>query len=77
MNPTRILIVDDEATLRTTMAELLAANDREIVTAASGEEALAYIEDQPFDLIIVDLIRSLKMIFHTLIILFRTNVPAV
>ena len=56
MNPTRILIVDDEATLRMTMAELLAANDREIVTAASGEEALAYIEDKPFDLVIVDLI---------------------
>ena len=56
MNLTRILIVDDEATLRMTMAELLAANDREIITAASGEEALAYIEDRPFDLLIVDLI---------------------
>jgi len=29
------------------------------------------------EVIIVDLIRSLKMIFHTLIILFCTNVPAV
>jgi DNA-binding response OmpR family regulator len=56
MNLTRILIVDDEATLRLTMAELLASNDREIVVAASGEEALAYIEDKPFDLLIVDLI---------------------
>ncbi len=56
MNPIRILIVDDEATLRTTMADLLAADDREIVTAASGEEALAYLEDGNFDLLIVDLI---------------------
>ena len=56
MNLTRILIVDDEATLRMTMAELLASSEREIVTAASGEEALAYIEDRPFDLVIVDLI---------------------
>lgn len=55
MNVTRILIVDDEATLRTTTAALLAADDREIVTAASGEEALAHLEDGPFDLIIVDL----------------------
>lgn len=56
MNRTRILIVDDEATLRMTMADLLEGEGREIVTAASGEEALAYLEDGPFDLLIVDLI---------------------
>jgi DNA-binding response OmpR family regulator len=56
MNSTRILIVDDEATLRTTMVDLLEAEDREIVAAASGEEALAYLEDGTFDLLIVDLI---------------------
>lgn len=56
MASTRILIVDDENTLRTTMADLLATQDREIVTAASGEEALAYLEGGPFDLLIVDLI---------------------
>lgn len=55
MNLTRILIVDDEAPLRTTMSALLAADDREIITAANGEEALAYLEDGRFDLIIVDL----------------------
>jgi len=56
MTPTRILIVDDESTLRTTMAELLTGEQREIVAAASGEEALAYLEDAPFDLVVVDLI---------------------
>ena len=56
MNKTRILIVDDEDTLRMTMGDILSAEDREIVTAASGEEALAYLEGDPFDLIIVDLI---------------------
>jgi len=56
MNPTRILIVDDEATLRMTMSDLLARTGREIVTAASGEEALAYLEGSTFDLLIVDLI---------------------
>lgn len=56
MAKTRILIVDDENTLRATMEDLLASDDREIVTAASGEEALAHLEDRPFDLIIVDLI---------------------
>jgi DNA-binding response OmpR family regulator len=56
MNPIRILIVDDEATLRMTMEDLLATDRREIVTAASGEEALAYLEDGNFDLLIVDLI---------------------
>jgi DNA-binding response OmpR family regulator len=56
MNPIRILIVDDETTLRTTMADLLAAEGREIAAASSGEEALAYLEGSQFDLIIVDLI---------------------
>jgi DNA-binding response OmpR family regulator len=56
MAKTRILIVDDENTLRQTMEDLLAAGDREIIAAASGEEALAYLEDRPFDLIVVDLI---------------------
>jgi DNA-binding response OmpR family regulator len=56
MNLTRILVVDDETALRTTMADLLASSEREIVTAASGEEALAYLEDGVFDLLIVDLI---------------------
>jgi DNA-binding response OmpR family regulator len=56
MNATRILVVDDEATLRATMADLLAKDGREIVTAASGEEALAYLEAGSFDLLIVDLI---------------------
>jgi len=56
MARTRILIVDDEATLRMTMADLLAGEDREIVTAASGEEALAYLEDSVFDLLVIDLI---------------------
>ena len=56
MHKTRILIVDDESTLRATMEDLLGAEDREIVTAASGEEALAYLEGEPFDLIVVDLI---------------------
>jgi DNA-binding response OmpR family regulator len=56
MPKTRILIVDDENTLRQTMEDLLATDDREIIAAASGEEALAYLEDRPFDLLIVDLI---------------------
>jgi DNA-binding response OmpR family regulator len=56
MSSTRILVVDDEVSLRTTMAELLSAEDREIVTAGSGEEALAYLDDDHFDLIIVDLV---------------------
>jgi DNA-binding response OmpR family regulator len=56
MNEIRILIVDDEDTLRMTLADLLASEEREIVTAASGEEALAYLEDSTFDLLVVDLI---------------------
>jgi PAS domain S-box-containing protein len=50
----RILIVDDEAPLRVVMQRLLVSHD--VVSAASGTEALAILEhDRAFDLILCDL----------------------
>ncbi|HIE37869.1 MAG TPA: response regulator transcription factor [Anaerolineales bacterium] len=52
----RILVVDDEATTRVSLAEVLRLEGYEAVTAASGEEALALIAGPlPFDLIVLDL----------------------
>jgi DNA-binding response OmpR family regulator len=51
----RILVVDDEAAIRLTMDVLLRRHGYTVTTAASGEEALALIEQQPFDLLLLDL----------------------
>jgi DNA-binding NtrC family response regulator len=51
----RILIVDDEAAIRLTMDILLRRHGYSVATATSGEEALALIAQQPFDLLLLDL----------------------
>lgn len=51
----RILIVDDEANQRRTLAIGLRLEGFEIVEAADGEEALALLDQQDVDLAIVDL----------------------
>ena len=54
-HPARILIVDDERHHRNLMEVMLASEGFVLSTAASGEEALAMVEAQPFDLILLDL----------------------
>src|SRR6266508_2688945 len=51
----RILVVDDEAAIRLTMNMLLRRQGYTVTMAASGEEALALIAQQPFDLLLLDL----------------------
>ena len=54
MNP-RILIVDDEATIRASLLEALAADGYETDAAESGEEALARCHATAYDLVVTDL----------------------
>ena len=51
----RILIVDDEATIRASLQESLAADGHEVETADTGEEALARCHNREYDLVITDL----------------------
>ena len=51
----QILVVDDEAPIRITMSEVLRRRGFEVVTAASGEEALELVHERPFDLLLLDL----------------------
>ena len=54
--PPRILVVDDEATTRTSLAEVLRLEGYDVAVAASGEEAIGIIASQPpFDLMVLDL----------------------
>ena len=56
MKSAKILVVDDEPAIRETLAEVLNAKGRKVVTAASGEEALALLQKETFDLMLLDLI---------------------
>jgi DNA-binding response OmpR family regulator len=50
-----ILIIDDEATLRQTLARILLRAGFDVTTAASGQEGLALLTQQPFDLVYLDI----------------------
>ena len=52
----QILIVDDEAAIRLFLAEELAQEGYSVLTAASGEEALARLQVSRVDVILLDLI---------------------
>ncbi len=51
---TRILVVDDEENLRHLLSEMLTHEGYEVVTACDGEEALARLTDESFDLVLSD-----------------------
>jgi len=50
----KILIVDDEARMCASLKTLLCAQDYEIQTCCSGNEALNYLDRDEFDLVIMD-----------------------
>ncbi|MFN8468139.1 MAG: PAS domain S-box protein [Caldilineaceae bacterium] len=58
----RVLLIEDDTTLRSSLAELMALWNYQVVTAANGEEALALLEDngrqqdEPFGLIVSDVV---------------------
>jgi DNA-binding response OmpR family regulator len=53
--PGHILIIDDEAALRHTLARILQHANFEVNTAASGQEGLDLLGQQPFDLVYLDI----------------------
>ncbi len=51
----KILIVDDEATTRLSLAEILQLEAYRVTIAESGEKALEFLEDEAFDLMLLDI----------------------
>ena len=51
----RILVVDDEKIKRVTLADDLATQGHDVVAASDGEEALEYLQNGPFDVVVTDL----------------------
>jgi two-component system NtrC family sensor kinase len=54
-SPRRILVVDDEAEIRETLAEILSGAQHNVITAASGREALERMEAEHYDVILTDI----------------------
>jgi signal transduction histidine kinase len=52
--PTRVLVVDDQASMRLLMRMLLERDGCEVVEAADGLDALAVIAGQPIDVVVMD-----------------------
>jgi DNA-binding NtrC family response regulator len=50
-----VLVVDDEVAIRETLAQILGYEDYHVLTAASGQEALALLEEKPANLLLVDI----------------------
>jgi len=50
-----ILIVDDERSVRTSLATLLRGQNYHVETAANGREAMRLLNERPFDLMVTDL----------------------
>lgn len=49
-----VLVVDDEATIRHTLDAILRRVGYTVTTAANGEEALAWLMQHQFDLLLLD-----------------------
>lgn len=50
-----ILIIDDEASLRQTLARILQRAGFEVTTAANGQDGLSLVNEHPFDLLYLDI----------------------
>jgi CheY-like chemotaxis protein len=50
-----VLIVDDEAGMRETVADILSACGYEVATATNGEDALNQLRDASFSLVLMDI----------------------
>ena len=71
----RVLVVDDEASVRVSLQRYLAGKGHEVETTASGEDALARLKDSKYDAVIVDM-RMPDLSGEQLFERLRSNDPA-
>jgi CheY-like chemotaxis protein len=60
MKSQKILLVDDELALRFLLSETLSDEGYDIIEAADGEEAIERLQDNEYDLIILDYMMPVK-----------------
>ena len=69
----KILVVDDESSIRKALSKVLQAEDYEVVTAESGEEAIEKFQSDKIDLLLLDLGLPVKDGWDTLAWLAGVN----
>jgi len=72
----RILVVDDDPGVRKSCAEILASEGSDVVQASDGLEALARLEQEPFDLVLSDVVMP-DMDGYELFIAARERFPGI
>ncbi len=79
----RILIVDDEASIRDLCARVLTRNGFQVTMVSTGEDAVRCLQDGPFDLVIsdirmpgisgVDVLATAKALYPTISVILITG----
>lgn len=82
MNPSRILVVEDDSALSQALGDTLALSGYDVVHATDGEQALARLDRDTIDMVLTDvqmrpmdgraLLRNLRTRFHDLPVLMMT-----
>ncbi len=82
MNPSRILVVEDDSALAQALSDTLQLSGYEVITATDGEQALARLDRQQVDMVLTDvqmrpmdgraLLRNLRSRFQDLPVLVMT-----
>ena len=52
----RVMIVDDQSTTRNILKRVIKNSGHEVITASSGEEALQYLQEMQFTLVLLDIV---------------------
>ena len=52
----RMLVIEDDDDVRSMLAQVLGTAGHSVVEAQNGEEAIRFLKNQPFDLVIVDIL---------------------
>ncbi|MGH8973114.1 MAG: response regulator [Acidimicrobiia bacterium] len=55
MSAATVLVVDDERGMRETVAEILESVGYEVTTASTGDDALVRLQQQEFDVVLMDI----------------------
>ena len=76
MTPPRILVVDDNAAMRTSLRHLLVLLGYEVETAADGNQAIAAHRSAPFGTVITDIFMAGKEGLETIAV-FKREWPLV
>jgi DNA-binding response OmpR family regulator len=71
----KILVVDDEGSIRDALSKVLQAEDYEVVTADNGQEAIEKIQSEKVDLLLLDLGLPVKDGWGIVIWLAEVNSP--